>query len=197
MKLYFATGNKHKLNEVQRMLRVSLYDIRSMHELGFTGDIEETGKTLDENALIKAQFIQKEYGVDVFGEDTGLEVDALDGAPGIRTARYAGEEKDAEKNMELLLENLKEHSNRNARFRTSIALILDGKQHLFEGFVNGTIAKEIRGERGFGYDPIFIPNGYNKTFAELSDQIKDSISHRFRAMSKLVSFLKITSKNPI
>ena len=197
MKLYFATGNAHKLDEVKRMIRISLFDVQPMSELGFDDDIPETGNTLMANALIKARHIHNKYSVNVFSEDTGLEVTALDGAPGVNTARYAGETKDPENNMKLLLSQLADAEDRSATFRTSIALILHGKEETFEGFVHGKIAKERRGEGGFGYDPIFIPNGYSKTYAELHYDIKNSTSHRYRAFTKMVNFLKLTSKSPV
>lgn len=197
MKLFFATSNPHKLEEVKKMIRISLYDMQPMSELGFEEDIPETGNTLQANALIKARHIHNKFGVNVFSEDTGLEVTALDGAPGVNTARYAGESRDPENNMNLLLQQLSDKDDRSATFRTSVALILDGKEETFEGFVNGKIAKEKRGNGGFGYDPIFIPNGYTKSFAELDQSIKNSISHRYRAFTKMVTFLKLTSKSPV
>jgi len=197
MKLYFATGNPHKLDEVKKMIRISLYDMQPMSELGFEGEIPETGDTLKENALIKARFIHEKYGVSVFSEDTGLEVKALNGAPGVKTARFAGEDKNAENNMNLLIDMLKDQDDRSATFRTVIALIMNGQEHVFEGFVNGKIAKEVRGTGGFGYDPVFIPNGYAKTFAELHYAIKNEISHRYRAFTKMVVYLKTTNKSLI
>lgn len=197
MKIYFATGNPHKLDEVKKMIRISLYDMQPMSELGFEGDIPETGDTLQANALIKARFIHDKYGVNVFSEDTGLEVDALDGAPGVKTARFAGEDKIAENNMNLLINLLQDKEDRSARFRTVIALIMNNEEHIFEGFVNGKIAPAIKGTGGFGYDPIFIPNGYAKTFAELHYAVKNEISHRYRAFTKMVEHLKITNKNLI
>lgn len=197
MKLYFATGNPHKLDEVKKMIRISLYDMQPMSELGFEGEIPETGSTMKENALIKARFIHRKYGVNVFSEDTGLEVNALNGEPGVHTARFAGEEKNAENNMKLLIDRLADQSDRSARFTTCIALIMDGEEHVFEGFVNGKIAKEMKGTGGFGYDPVFIPGGYAKTFAELHYAVKNEISHRYRAFTKMVEHLKITNKSLI
>jgi len=197
MKLYFATGNPHKLDEVKKMIRISLYDMQPMSELGFEGEIAETGSTMKENALIKARFIHEKYGVNVFSEDTGLEVKALNGAPGVNTARFAGEDKNAENNMNLLIQQLADHDDRSARFSTVIALIMNNEEHVFEGFVNGKIAKEMKGTGGFGYDPIFIPNGYAKTFAELHYAVKNEISHRYRAFTKMVEHLKITNKSLI
>jgi len=197
MKLYFATGNPHKLDEVKKMIRISLYDMQPMSELGFEGEIQETGVTLKENALIKARFIHDKYDVNVFSEDTGLQVNALDGAPGVNTARFAGEDKNAENNMKLLLDQLSDKEDRTATFRTVIALIMDGEEHIFEGFVNGKIAPDLRGKGGFGYDPVFIPNGYAKTFAEIHYAIKNEISHRYRAFTKMVEHLKLINKNLI
>lgn len=197
MKIYFATGNPHKLDEVKKMIRISLYDMLPMHDLGFDGEIAETGTTLKANALIKARYIHNKFGVNVFSEDTGLEVDALEGAPGVNTARFAGESKDPENNMNLLLQQLADADDRSAKFRTVVALILNGQEETFEGFVNGKIALEKNGDGGFGYDPVFIPNGYNKTFAQLHSDIKNSISHRYRAFTKMVTYLKLTSKSPI
>lgn len=195
MKIYFATGNSHKLDEVKKMIRISLYDMQPMSELGFTDEIPETGSTLMENAQIKARFIHQKYGVNVFSEDTGLEVKELNGAPGVMTARYAGEAKDPENNMNLLLNLMADAEDRSATFRTVIALIMNGEELTFEGFVNGKITKEKRGKGGFGYDPIFIPNGYSKTFAEMHYSTKNSTSHRYRAFTKMVEHLKITNKN--
>lgn len=195
MKIYFATSNPHKLDEVKKMIRISLYDMQPMSELGFDGEIPETGSTLKQNALIKARFIHDKYGVNVFSEDTGLEVNALDGAPGTQTARFAGEDKNSENNMNLLINMLEDKDDREAKFRTVIALIMNGEEKIFEGFVNGKIAKEKRGKGGFGYDPVFIPNGYAKTYAELHYDIKNGTSHRYRAFTKMVEYLKITSKS--
>lgn len=197
MKIYFATGNAHKLEEVKKMIRISLYDMQPMSELGFEGEIPETGTTLKENAMIKARFIHEKYGVNVFSDDTGLEVNALNGEPGVNTARFAGDDKNSENNMNLLLERMADQQDRSARFTTSIALIIDNEEHIFEGFVNGKIAKEKRGTGGFGYDPIFIPSGYAKTFAEVHYAVKNEISHRYRAFTKMVEFLKITNKSLI
>jgi len=197
MKIYFATGNPHKLDEVKKMIRISLYDMLPMSELGFNDEIPETGDTLEENALIKARFIHDKYGVNVFSEDTGLEVASLRGDPGVRTARYAGEDKNPDNNMNLLLQQLDDKEDRSARFRTVICLILNGNEMSFEGFVNGKIAKEKKGEGGFGYDPVFIPNGYSKTFAEMHYAIKNGTSHRYRAFTKMVEYLKVTNKSPV
>lgn len=186
----FATNNRHKLEEVQAILgdRVELV---SLQQTGCTEEIPETGKTLEENALQKARYIYERYHTDCFADDTGLEVEALGGAPGVYSARYAGGEgHDSEANMRKLLQELEGVENRQARFRTVFALIVNGKEHLFEGIVNGTLLKVRRGTSGFGYDPIFMPDGYNKTFAELGNDIKNRISHRAIASDKLCKFLK-------
>jgi len=163
----------------------------SLNELGCHDDIPETGTTLEENARQKAQYIYDKYHCNVFADDTGLEVNALGGKPGVYSARYAGGEgHDSEANMTKLLKNLEGETNRKAQFRTVIALILDGKTSLFDGIVEGEIIKERRGGEGFGYDPIFQPEGYDKTFAELGNDIKNTISHRARAVAKLAAFLK-------
>lgn len=188
MKLYFATNNIHKLKEVQEVVGDS-FQIESMRSLGINEDIPEDQQTLEGNALQKARFLYDRTGESCFADDTGLEVDALNGAPGVYSARYAGEAKNSFDNMALLLKNMSGIQNRKARFRTVIALILDGKEYLFEGIVNGTIAEEPRGKAGFGYDPLFVPDGYSKTFAEMDSEAKNAISHRGRAVEKLAAFL--------
>lgn len=188
MKLYFATNNIHKLKEVQEVVGDS-FQIESMRSLGINEDIPEDQQTLEGNALQKAQFLYDRTGESCFADDTGLEVDALNGAPGVYSARYAGEAKNSLDNMALLLKNMSGIQNRKARFRTVIALILDGKEYLFEGVVNGTIAEEPRGTAGFGYDPLFVPDGYSTTFAEMDSEAKNAISHRGRAVEKLAAFL--------
>lgn len=186
--MVFATNNPHKLDEIRKIgegrLRIlSLADI-DCHE-----EIEETGNTLEENALIKARFIKEKYGYDCFADDTGLEVDALKGAPGVYSARYAGEGCSFTDNMDKLLTALQGIENRTAQFRTVIALVLNGKEYLFDGVIKGKIIEEKQGSTGFGYDPIFMPDGYDKTFAELGNEVKNTISHRALAMEKLVDFL--------
>lgn len=186
--MVFATNNPHKLDEIRKIgegrLRIlSLADI-DCHE-----EIEETGNTLEENALIKARFIKEKYGYDCFADDTGLEVDALKGAPGVYSARYAGEGCSFTDNMDKLLTALQGIENRTAQFRTVIALVLNSKEYLFDGVIKGKIIEEKRGSTGFGYDPIFMPDGYDKTFAELGNEVKNTISHRALAMEKLVDFL--------
>ncbi len=196
MKIVFATNNKNKLSEIRDILR-SDFEIVSLQDIGCHADIPETGSTLEENAMQKARYIYDNYNISVFADDTGLEVDALGGAPGIYSARYAGGEgHDSEANMTKLLGELGENNNRKARFRTAIALILkeDGNgnitEKLFEGIVRGEIIKERRGGEGFGYDPIFQPEGYDRTFAELGPDVKNKISHRARAVARLVEYLR-------
>jgi XTP/dITP diphosphohydrolase len=188
-KLVFATNNAHKLEEVRNVVGNS-FEILSLQDIGCHDDIEETGKTLEENALIKVRYIKEKYSYDCFGDDTGLEVEALNGAPGVYSARYAGDGHDAKANMKKLLENLNGEANRKAAFRSVIALILDGKEYLFEGRIDGKIIESEKGTAGFGYDPIFQPKGYEQTFAELGNDIKNQISHRALAVKKLCNFLK-------
>ena len=187
-KLVFATNNAHKLEEVSAIID-SRFEIHSLAEIGCHEDIPETAHTLEGNALLKARYIYEKYGYDCFSDDTGLEVDALNGAPGVRSARYAGEERDAQANMRKLLSELKAKSNRNARFRTVVALILNGEEFLFDGVVEGKILEEKRGDGGFGYDPIFVPDGFDETFAQLDAEVKNDISHRGKAIRKLAEFL--------
>ncbi|MDD3079369.1 MAG: non-canonical purine NTP diphosphatase [Paludibacter sp.] len=187
-KLVFATNNSHKLSEVKSILE-PVFKIISLAELNCFDDIPETSDTLEGNALIKAEYIYKKYQVDCFADDTGLEVDALNGAPGVYSARYAGDNHDAAANMKKLLQNMEGAANRAARFRTVITLILDGEIYNFEGQVCGHIATEPRGDAGFGYDPIFVPDGYNKSFAELGLDEKNKISHRALAVKSLTEFL--------
>jgi len=188
--LIFASGNAHKLEEVKAILNLPQFNLKSLKDIDFHEDIEETATTLEGNALIKARTIYENYGGNVFAEDTGLEVFALNNAPGVYSARYAGEHKNSEDNMNLLLTNLKSKSNRRARFRTVAALIYNDKEYLFEGEVNGEISTEKSGNQGFGYDPIFVPDGYTKSFADLPATIKNVISHRYNAIIKLSQFLK-------
>lgn len=189
-KLVFATNNAHKLEEVAAILGDEI-ELLSLNDIGCHADIPETAETLEGNALLKSSFIYKNYGLDCFADDTGLEVEALDGAPGVYSARYAGGEgHDAQANMRKLLHELEGKGNRKAQFRTAISLILDGKEYLFEGVVKGEIIEEKRGDSGFGYDPIFQPEGYDRTFAELGNDIKNTISHRAVAVRKLCEFLQ-------
>lgn len=188
-KLVFATNNPHKLEEIRAILGSKL-EILSLADIGCDADIPETAETLEGNALIKAHYVYDNYKLDCFADDTGLEVDALHGLPGVHTARYAYPDRhDPEANIIKLLEALRENNDRNARFRTVIALIEKGKEHLFEGVVEGVIAREKSGTQGFGYDPVFIPEGNSKTFAELGEDIKNTISHRARAVQKLAEYL--------
>lgn len=187
-KIVFATNNKHKLDEVKEML-LSEYQVVSLAEINCFDDIPETAETLEGNALIKARYIHQKYGCDCFADDTGLEVEALNGAPGVYSARYAGEAHDAQANMKKLLNELGQNANRKACFRTVIALIVDDKEYYFEGRVDGSISLNPKGSAGFGYDPVFIPNGYEQSFAELGIEIKNKISHRALAVEKLVAFL--------
>ncbi|MDN5553756.1 non-canonical purine NTP diphosphatase [Prevotella sp.] len=191
MKIVFATNNKNKLREIREILG-SDFEIVSLSEIGCHEDIPETGDTLEENALLKAQFVCDKYHIGCFADDTGLEVEALDGQPGVHSARYAeGTDHDSEANMAKLLANLEDKSNRNARFRTIIVLLQPNAQPIyFEGRVDGKIATEKHGTEGFGYDPIFVPEGYDKSFAELGEEIKNTISHRARAVVKLSEYLK-------
>ncbi len=186
--IVFATNNSHKLAEVRSIVSDRI-KIVSLSDIGCSDDIPETSATLEGNALQKARYIKAHFNYDCFADDTGLETDALNGAPGVFSARYAGKPHDAEMNIKKLLSKLEEEQNRKARFRTVIALIINGKEILFEGAVNGQITKEKRGETGFGYDPVFIPEGYNKTFAELGDEVKNKISHRADATHKLTEWL--------
>jgi XTP/dITP diphosphohydrolase len=188
MKLVFATNNLHKLKEVQEMLSNSI-EVLSLKDIGCSEDIEETESTLEGNAKLKADYITKKYGFDCFADDTGLEVQALDGEPGVYSARYAGEHGNAEKNMEKLLVELQNKSNRKAKFRTIIALNLTNRQYLFEGICEGEILNKKTGVKGFGYDPIFKPSNALCSFAEMNSEEKNIISHRGIAIQKLVKFL--------
>ena len=187
-KLVFVTNNAHKLEEISSILDGKM-ELLSLKDIQCTADIPETADTLEGNAIQKAEYIHRHYGLDCFADDTGLEVEALDGAPGLYSARYAGEGHDSEANMQKLLHNLEGKDNRKARFRTAICLIMDDEQHLFEGICRGEIIKEKRGGAGFGYDPIFVPEGYTETFAELGNDIKNTISHRAKAVQMLCEFL--------
>ncbi len=186
--LIFATNNQHKLDEVTH-LRGLNFTIIGLGQLGFHGEVPEEHETLEENALQKARFINERYKMDCFADDTGLEIDALNGRPGVYSARYAGPQCNPEDNMNKVLTEMQSQTNRAARFRTVIALIMDGQNYLFEGVMEGVIITEKRGQHGFGYDPIFRPEGYSESFAEMSLDAKNSISHRGRAVAKLVKFL--------
>ena len=188
-KLVVATNNAHKLEEISAILGDEM-ELLSLKDINCHADIPETANTLEGNARQKAMYIYENYGMDCFADDTGLEVDALNGAPGVFSARYAGDGHDSEANMQKLLKELEGKGNRKAQFRTAICLIMEGKEYLFEGIVKGEIIAEKRGGAGFGYDPIFVPEGYEQTFAELGNDIKNTISHRARAVEKLCKFLK-------
>ena len=185
----FATNNKHKLEEIQQIVGAKL-SILSLQDMNFREDIPENEPTIEGNALYKARFIYNRFGKDCFADDTGLEVVALNGEPGVLSARYAGEEKNYQSNNELLLKNLNPFPNKSARFKTVIACVLEGREYVFEGIIEGTIVNEPKGKNGFGYDPIFQPSGYQQTFAELSEEVKNTISHRARAMESLFMFLQ-------
>lgn len=186
--IVFATANRHKVREVNELLG-DQFKILSLKDIGCEEDIPETQDTIAGNAQQKARYLKAHYGQDCFAEDTGLEIDALDGAPGVYTARYAGPQRDPQDNMQLVLEQLADTGMRSARFRTVIALILEGKEYLFEGIAEGSIAERQSGSEGFGYDPIFIPEGYGQTFAELESSEKNAISHRGKAVEQLAQFL--------
>lgn len=186
--LVFATNNLNKLREVQEMMPPGI-ELKSLADIGCTADIPETADTLEGNAEIKARYVFDNYHLNTFADDTGLEVEALDNRPGVYSARYAGETATPEECMQKVLNELKGHANRTARFRTVIALIIDGRTHYFDGEVRGRIIEEERGTEGFGYDPVFIPEGYDHTFAELGENIKNTISHRARAIQKMCEFL--------
>ena len=189
MKLVFATNNKHKLEEMRAILGGKV-ELLSLADIDCHDDIPETADTLEGNALIKARHIYEKYALACFADDTGLEVDALGGAPGVYSARYAGENNDSEANMQKLLANLDGASDRRAQFRTVIALIIDGEERLFDGIVRGAIATERKGGAGFGYDPVFVPEGYETSFAEMGAEQKNAISHRSRAASALNDYLQ-------
>lgn len=188
MKLIFATQNKHKIEEIKPGLNPEV-ELIDLSDMGFKGEVPETYDTLEGNALEKANFVFNKYSMNTLSDDTGLEVESLNGEPGIFSARYAGDSKNSEENIEKLLDKLKGKSNRKARFRTVIALILNNKEYLFEGIAEGEIVENRSGNMGFGYDPVFQPLGYDKTFAEMTLQEKNEISHRARALKKLTDFL--------
>lgn len=188
MQIVFATNNKHKLAEISNLIGRNI-TLLSLADINLEDDIPEDEPTLESNALHKARYIFGKKGYNVFADDTGLEVEALDGRPGVHSARFAGEDKNSDANIEKLLALLQNHTNRKARFRTIIALIYEGNEYLFEGIVNGIIIRDKRGNGGFGYDPVFMPEGQNITFAEMSLQEKNKISHRAMAFEKLRLFL--------
>ena len=186
--IVFASNNQNKINEIQAMLPAEI-NILSLEDIGCFEEIPETAETIEGNAILKANYVTYNYGYDCFADDTGLEVHALNGEPGVYSARYAGEQKNSEDNMEKLLRELSTKQDRSAQFKTVIALNLNSSQHTFEGIVKGEIAFGKSGEKGFGYDPIFRADGYSETFAELSSEEKNRISHRGIAVSKLIDFL--------
>ena len=188
-KLVVATNNAHKLEEISAILGDEM-ELLSLKDIGCEADIPETADTLEGNARQKARYIYENYQLDCFADDTGLEVEALDGAPGVFSARYAGNGHDSEANMQKLLRELEGKQNRKAQFRTVICLMMGGEEYLFEGIVKGEIIEEKRGSAGFGYDPIFVPEGFDKTFAELGNEVKNTVSHRALAVEKLCRFLK-------
>ena len=189
-RLVFVTNNAHKLEEIRTILGERI-EILSLSDIGCHADIPETADTLEGNARQKSRYVYEHYGLDCFADDTGLEVESLGGAPGVYSARYAGGQgHDSQANMNKLLKEMEEKNNRKAQFRTIISLIEKGEERQFEGIVKGQITKEKRGESGFGYDPIFVPEGYDKSFAELGESIKNGISHRARAVAKLAEYLK-------
>jgi len=188
MQLIFATQNKNKVHEIQCQLKKE-FKISTLEALNHHEDLEETQDTLEGNALQKSNFIWEKYGLNVFADDTGLEVEALNGAPGVYSARYAGQAKSFQDNIDKLLKNMESYTNRKARFRTIISLIIEGEKHFFEGICEGEITYTQSGEEGFGYDPIFKPKGYEETFAEMDLELKNKIGHRGKAVEKLVEFL--------
>ena len=194
MKLVFATNNLNKLKEVQEMLSNAI-EIVSLKDISCFDEVEETETTLEGNAKLKATYITQKFGYNCFADDTGLEVASLDGKPGVYSARYSGEPANSEKNMQKLLTELKGKENRKAQFRTAICLNLNGKQYLFEGVCKGEILKEKQGEKGFGYDPIFKPTGFSKSFANMNSEEKNKVSHRGIAIQKLIDFLLNLKQN--
>ena len=189
MQLVFASHNNHKIKELQEIFgeRIKLI---SLNDLGVIEEIEENGLTIEENASLKAKYISNKFGVNVFADDTGLEIKALAGKPGVMSARYAGEEKNPLKNMEKVLQQMQNIEERSARFKTVISLMFDNNEYLFEGIVDGHILKEPIGNKGFGYDPIFMPDGYTLSFAQMDSETKNRISHRGKAVERLINFLK-------
>jgi XTP/dITP diphosphohydrolase len=188
MKIVLATQNAHKIEEMSQIL-AGAAEVLSLSGFPLDHELPETGQTLRDNALEKARYVAQKFGVNCLADDTGLEVDVLNGAPGVYSARYAGEEKNPEKNMEKLLRELQGQTQRTARFKTVLALILDGQEFLFEGTVEGTILSERQGDKGFGYDPVFLPDGFSQSFAEMDPSQKNAISHRGRALQQLKVFL--------
>ena len=193
--ILLASHNAHKIEELKEMLNQFNFHFESLSDIGWNEEIVEDGETMEDNAWIKANTLSTHYSGWIIGEDSGLEIDALDGRPGVYTARYAGKEKDPIANMTKVLDELKGETNRSARFVTIIAFIMNGERHTYKGTVEGRISLKMRGDQGFGYDPIFIPSGYDETFAELGDEIKNNMSHRYNAAMELKSFLESKSEN--
>jgi XTP/dITP diphosphohydrolase len=191
MQLVFASNNLNKIKEIQSILKGSIA-LLSLSDIGCHEEIPETADTIEGNAILKANYVTEKYGYDCFADDTGLEVKVLNGAPGVYSARYAGEQKNADDNMNKLLEALKDQADRSAQFKTVIALNIKGRQHLFTGIAKGEITFDKTGNHGFGYDPVFLPENYTETFAELSSEIKNKISHRAKATQQLIDFLNST-----
>jgi len=191
--LVFATNNEHKLTEVREIIGAA-FRVLSLKDIGCFEDIPETADTLEGNALLKARHVKKKYGYDCFADDTGLEIKALHNAPGVYSARYAGEAKDPKANMSKALSELQNETDRSARFRTVIALLVGEEEYLMDGCVDGTIIREARGDEGFGYDPIFVPKGYTQSFAEMKAEVKNSISHRAEAIKKLKQLIDAKQK---
>lgn len=194
MEIVFATQNNNKVKEIQKILPKHIV-VKSLSDLGINEDIPETNPTIAENAIQKAQYVAEKFKVNCFADDTGLEIEALNGEPGVLSARYAGEDKNSENNINLVLKNLDGVENRNARFKTVFALVVDGKCVTFEGIVEGEITMDIKGNGGFGYDPIFKPLGHNTTFAEMSLDDKNKISHRAIALNKMITFIQADLKD--
>lgn len=188
MEIIFATQNPHKVEEISAQL-LGQYELKSLLDLNYTEELEETQDTLEGNALQKVRFVYKKFGMNCFADDTGLEVDSLNGEPGVYSARYAGEDKSFHHNMDKVLHKMKDKKNRNARFRTVIACIIEGKEYLFEGVCEGKITADKRGEHGFGYDPIFQPTGYEQTFAQMPLGLKSEVGHRGKAVKQFADFL--------
>lgn len=189
LQLVFASNNNNKIKEIQQLVPTDI-QILSLKDIGCEADIPETADTIEGNAILKANYVTEHYGYPCFADDSGLEIDALNGAPGVYSARYAGSQRNDDDNMNKVLEKLQNETNRKANFKTVIALNMNGEQHLFAGIINGEIIHEKRGTNGFGYDPVFVADGYQKTFAELTMEEKSTISHRGKAVKQLVSFLQ-------
>ncbi len=192
MKLVFATHNENKFREVKALLPNHL-ELLSLNDIGCHDEIPETAETIEENAILKVEFVNRHYGFNCFADDTGLEIKALNGAPGVYSARYAGDAKSSTANMEKVLEELKDEEDRSARFKTAIALSMDGHQNMFLGICEGVILKEPRGDGGFGYDPIFQPDGFDQSFAEMTLTQKSDIGHRGKAMRQLIEYLSLNN----